>query len=496
MRPQPRLVAALGSGLLVVAVGALVVALLLSRGRTENVAEPLPSALETIETALGRWEILTPPPAPLIDHFTVAVDGGRVLIGSTQRYDTAQTIEAQTWLLDLGAGTYEESGEQTIWFGPIHALKRPDGSVVVVAEEPLLVARDPGHPLPGTPRTPEGEAARLRTRLRNELRVWDPTSGQFSPLEITLPSADLEAPVETFPLLGGQRIGPTEGGGIGLTGDGELVMVRVGFSSVTTVGGNVSGLGDDFNGVLAGLWRYDVQARDLVPIVAVGLKATQDYNAESFSATVGPAYAMLAAAGEIALVDVQTGEAQSLEGQPDQTELLVWPSAVWLADGRLLLSGGYDPAGWVALAAALKDEQHGRQPGSRGAFAVLQRHRIPASNRVLLVDPADGTIEPLEPLPTGRVAHTMTLLPDGRVLIAGGQPAGGASTRPAEAPPPLLYDPASGTYEQLADAPAIPASSTATLLLDGSVLFLGTASEEEALRTGPSRAIRFIPAAS
>src|SRR6185503_119156 len=62
-----------------------------------------------------------------------------------------------------------------------------------------------------------------------------------------------------------------------------------------------------------------------------------------------------------------------------------------------------------------------------------------------------------------RSAYTATLLPDGRVLVTGGD------TASAE-----LYDPASGTWAATGDMITVHSAHTATLLLDGRVLVAGS----------------------
>jgi hypothetical protein len=61
-----------------------------------------------------------------------------------------------------------------------------------------------------------------------------------------------------------------------------------------------------------------------------------------------------------------------------------------------------------------------------------------------LYDPATGTFAATGGMSTSRQGHTATLLPDGKVLIAGGGPridGGGYSLASAE-----LYEPATGTF--------------------------------------------------
>ncbi len=56
-----------------------------------------------------------------------------------------------------------------------------------------------------------------------------------------------------------------------------------------------------------------------------------------------------------------------------------------------------------------------------------------------LYDPATGDVERHRPLDTAREVHTATLLPNGKVLVAGGYDAGALAS--AE-----LYDPATGAW--------------------------------------------------
>jgi Galactose oxidase, central domain/Dockerin type I domain len=84
-----------------------------------------------------------------------------------------------------------------------------------------------------------------------------------------------------------------------------------------------------------------------------------------------------------------------------------------------------------------------------------------------LYDPATGTWTATGSLATGRWNHTATLLPNGKVLVAGGQGDTG-SLASAE-----LYDPASGTWTATGSLANGRDHHTATLLPDGKVLAAG-----------------------
>jgi hypothetical protein len=83
-------------------------------------------------------------------------------------------------------------------------------------------------------------------------------------------------------------------------------------------------------------------------------------------------------------------------------------------------------------------------------------------------DPVTGAWTPtVNSLTTGRVLHTATLLPNGKVLVAGGG-YGGGSLSSAE-----LYDPATGTWVATMSMTNAHCWHTATLLPNGKVLVAG-----------------------
>lgn len=110
-------------------------------------------------------------------------------------------------------------------------------------------------------------------------------------------------------------------------------------------------------------------------------------------------------------------------------------TATALADGRILVAGGFVTAG-----------------SPIGAE---------------LYDPSTERFSPLPPMRVTRHSHTATMLPDGRVLIAGGYAAGGA-TNAVE-----LFDPRTNTFQSAGTLVGARADHIAVALDDGKVLIAG-----------------------
>ena len=114
-------------------------------------------------------------------------------------------------------------------------------------------------------------------------------------------------------------------------------------------------------------------------------------------------------------------------------------TATRLSDGRVLVAGGFDD--WAALATAE------------------------------IYDPGTGAWAPTGSMVEARGYHTATLLPDGRVLVTGGR-SNNSSTGHALSSAEL-FDPTTGTWTRTASMSRGRAYQTATLLPDGKVLVAG-----------------------
>jgi hypothetical protein len=173
-------------------------------------------------------------------------------------------------------------------------------------------------------------------------------------------------------------------------------------------------------------------------------------------------------------------------------------TATLLANGKVLVAGGvggavgltdfdsaelYDPAsGTWTFTGSMHGARHSHTatllPDGKvlvaGGFFDTPNSILLTGNPLSLAelyDPASGTWTRTGELADARYIHTATLLSDGRVLVAGGR------TGPSRYGPSIataeLYDPASGTWSRTGSCAGPRDSHTATLLSNGKVLLAG-----------------------
>lgn len=177
-------------------------------------------------------------------------------------------------------------------------------------------------------------------------------------------------------------------------------------------------------------------------------------------------------------------------------------TATLLPDGRVLVAGGatggpqalasaevYDPAAgtWSAtgsLAEARSGHTATLLPDGRvlvvGGYVLVDGTSRPGDTLASaeLYDPATGTWSPTGAMAQGRGSHTATLLPDGRVLVAGGYAvAADRSKTGNQLVSAELYDPATRTWSVTGSLAEARSDHTATLLPDGDVLVTGGSSD-------------------
>jgi len=181
----------------------------------------------------------------------------------------------------------------------------------------------------------------------------------------------------------------------------------------------------------------------------------------------------------------------SQDGAFSKTTTTVAPryyaTATLLADGRVLVAGGidYTATGFPLLASAELFDPATDTFHATGSMSTTRDHATATllpNGKVLiaggehlsytgttsaeLYDPVTGTFSATGSLNVGRYSATATLLRDGNVLVAGGSGGGGYSVE--------IYDPASGTFNLAANHLATPRTmATATLLPSGKVLVAG-----------------------
>src|SRR5439155_9940767 len=111
-----------------------------------------------------------------------------------------------------------------------------------------------------------------------------------------------------------------------------------------------------------------------------------------------------------------------------------------------------------------------------------------------IYDPSSGRWAPTSPMLAARLGHTATLLPSGQVLVAGGF-LGGNGLLSAE-----LYNPSLGTWFRTGPMVALRLWHSASLLASGRLLVAGGESSEFLASAevfdpiGSQRAMPFMPA--
>jgi hypothetical protein len=172
-----------------------------------------------------------------------------------------------------------------------------------------------------------------------------------------------------------------------------------------------------------------------------------------------------------------------------------WDTATLLQNGKVLVTGGYDddnvnttevydpaPGVWSRTGSLIKARygqtatllQDGRVLVARGSDDGDLASTLASAE---LYDPVAGMWSATQSSAAGSVLHTATLLPNGKVLVAGGNGGGvGGDTILALS---NLFDPATGSWSAAGNLATARYAHTATLLPTGEVLVTGGTSQQD-----------------
>ncbi len=219
----------------------------------------------------------------------------------------------------------------------------------------------------------------------------------------------------------------------------------------------------------------------------------------SMAATPAPTQAVAAATPGFAATPVPpSGPAGSM------TTGRAWHTATLLPDGRVLLTGGYDISAELYDPASGAFSATGSLPAdlSNQTASLLADGRVlvagggPGGSPLALAelyDPGNATFSPTGPMTVARASHTATVLADGRVLIAGGDTAHGNAGQTTLASAEV-YDPKTGTFSPTGSMTIPRTCATATLLADGRVLVAGGNPDDWGMASSLASAEMYDPA--
>lgn len=178
-----------------------------------------------------------------------------------------------------------------------------------------------------------------------------------------------------------------------------------------------------------------------------------------------------------------TGTGSMAQGRADHTATL-------LADGRVLITGGFGGGTLPLASAEIYDPATGKFTPTGSLTVARMNHTatLLAGGTVLITggadsmsnvvssaeiyDPASGTFHAIASMTTAREWHTATTLGDDRVLIVGGAE-GGSSVGISVLATAEIYDPSTGKFTATGTMKTARYSHTATLLNTGQVVVAG-----------------------
>ena len=284
---------------------------------------------------------------------------------------------------------------------------------------------------------------------------------------------------------------------------GPLAIGRAEHTATLLSDGKVLVAGGDNNGALSSAEIYD-------PDPAKGTWTTTNgplaNGRSSHTATLLPNGKVLVAGGynNGALASAEIYDPDPAKGTWTPTDPLAkgrYTHTATLLNGKVLVAGGYNSGAPLASAEIYDPDPAtgtwtptGSLAGGRAEHTATllngkvlvaggydAEHSISLSSAEIYdPDPAKGTWMTTGPLFTSRSQHTATLLPTGKVLVAGGLNALTSSNWLASAE---IYDPAKATWSTTASLKYKRGTHSATLLFNGKVLVTGGIDDGVPLRS-------------
>lgn len=294
-----------------------------------------------------------------------------------------------------------------------------------------------------------------------------------------------------------------QGHGIGLLKHksvGPMIQARTAAASVTLGDGSVliaGGIDGNFN-YLSSAELYNPTTQLFTPLTSMttaraGHTATLLSNGQVLIA--GGVLCNQGNCEQLSSAEIFDPSKQRFRATGNMTTARGSHTATLLNDGTVLLAGGFNGNGQGLSSAEIYYPANGKFTATGTMVAARYVHTAtllpgggvfiaggrscegcksnPAARIAEVYDPSRGEFFAAENLGEARTLHTATLLPDGRVLIAGGRSCAGDCEGARTLQDSDIYDPANGTYTAGSDMSVPRAGHKSVALPDGSVFIYG-----------------------